>query len=306
MRHINIIVALVTIALTVTGVERSYAQDHGERRLVREGNAAFKAKNYRESLAKYEEALEVNPDCFEAQYNRANAYHHVAREDVGRDSAITWEASNKLYEDMLKDTRLSNEQRAEIYRNIGTSLVLQEEYEAALNAFRESLVLNGADEETKYNYVLTKRIVDQKRNQPQNNQDQNQNNQNNQGDQSQDNQNNQGDQNKDNQDNQGDQNRDNQNNQGDQNKDNQDNQGDQNKDDHGNDDEQDDEQQGGGDGQEEDDKRDAPQQGGNQPQGLSDEQERLLDAIQGEEDKTQEKLDEDKASAIYVPGKKNW
>ena len=39
--------------------------------------------------------------------------------------------------------------------------------------------------------------------------------------------------------------------------------------------------------------------------GLSNEQERLLDAVQRQEDETQEKLGEER-KAIYIPGKKNW
>ena len=38
---------------------------------------------------------------------------------------------------------------------------------------------------------------------------------------------------------------------------------------------------------------------------MSPEKERMLDAIQAQEDKTQEKLGEGK-KAVIIPGKKNW
>ena len=73
-----------------------------------------------------------------------------------------------------------------------TTTMHAREYEAALNAFRESLRLNPDDKETKYDYVLTKRIVDQKRQQQQNQQNQDNNQQqDNQQDNQQNNQNNQ-------------------------------------------------------------------------------------------------------------------
>ena len=303
MRYVNICVMLLVMTLSTLCVESLSAQNHKERKVVREGNEAFKAGDYRQSLDLYNEALGIAPNCIEATYNRANAYHHVMRTSDGSDSTITWQQSNKYYEDMIGDGRLSDAQRAEVLRNVGESLMSQQEYEAALNAFRESLLLNPDDGETKYNYVLAKRIVDQKRqqNQQQNqNQNQNQDQQQDQ-DQNQD-QNQGGDQNQDqNQDQQKDDNQ----------KDDNQKDGDDKKDDNQKGDNQkdgDDKKEGGkkqNDNDNQDGNNPPKNEGGNKPKGLSDEQERLLDAIQGEENKTQEKLNEG-AAATYAPGKKNW
>ena len=305
MRYVNICVMLLVMTLSTLCVESLSAQNHKERKVVREGNEDFKAGDYRQSLDLYNEALGIAPNCIEATYNRANAYHHVMRTSDGSDSTITWQQSNKYYEDMIGDGRLSDAQRAEVLRNVGESLMSQQEYEAALNAFRESLLLNPDDGETKYNYVLAKRIVDQKRQQnQQQNQNQNQNqNQDQQQDQQQDQDQNQGgDQNQDqNQDQQKDDNQkgDNQKDGDDKKDDNQ--KGDNQKD--GDDKKEGDKKQNDNDNQ---DGNNTPKnEGGNKPKGLSDEQERLLDAIQGEENKTQEKLNEG-AAATYAPGKKNW
>ena len=319
MRVITIYISLVIMALC--GMESASAQLLPERKLVRSGNEAFENKEYKKSLELYNEALEVAPDCYEATYNRANAYHHVMRENNGQDSTISWETSNQYYEEMINNPKYNIDQRAESLRNIGESLMAQENYEAALNAFRESLLLNPNDAETKYNYVLSKRIVDQKRNQQQQNQQQNQNQ-----DQQQDQQQNQNQDQQQNQDQNGGDN--NQDQQGDPNQNkNQDQQGDQQSDNQKDKDdnrEGEEQQQDGKDGEQEQEQNQDQQQNnsgkGNgedesesdsdegdepQPTGLSDEQERLLDAIQGEEDKTQDKLGE-KRKAIYVPGKKNW
>lgn len=317
MRVITIYISLVIMALC--GMESASAQLLPERKLVRSGNEAFENKEYKKSLELYNEALEVAPDCYEATYNRANAYHHVMRENNGQDSTISWETSNQYYEEMINNPKYNIDQRAESLRNIGESLMAQENYEAALNAFRESLLLNPNDAETKYNYVLSKRIVDQKRNQQQQNQQQDQNQ-----DQQQDQQQNQNQDQQQNQDQNGGDN--NQDQQGDQNQNkNQDQQGDQQSDNQKDKDdnrEGEEQQQDGKDGEQEqkqdqqqnnsgkgngEDESESDSDEGDEPQptGLSDEQERLLDAIQGEEDKTQDKLGE-KRKAIYVPGKKNW
>lgn len=310
MRHLQYIyIALGLVLLGVALPESAVAQYFPERKLVRDGNDQFKARNYNNALRKYDEAYLKDSTKYETLYNRANGYYHK-KANTPNDAELTYETSNALYEKIAADTLLTDVQRAEVYRNLGESLFAQQEYEAALNTFRESLRLNPADKETKYNYVLTKRIVDQKRAvQQQQNQNQNQ-------DQNQDQnggggENNENNQNNDNSDQNKDQNQDQ--NGGDDNQ-----QGDNQQD--KNNQQGDDQQNGEGDGDKEQEGENDPnggndnregegdneeQNGAPQPKELSPEKERMLDAIQAEEDKTQDKLGEKKRGVI-IPGKKNW
>ena len=273
---------VVALLCCVTTAEAQYLRERG---LVREGNRNFSKNNYHTSFNRYNTALEHDSTNYEALYNRANAHHHLRRTNP-EDSTLLAEHTYRMYEDIAADTLLTTEQRAEVLRNLGESLFADEKYEAALNSFRESLRLNPEDRETKYNYVLTKRIVDQKRSQQQQNQD-NQNNQNKDNQQQQNDNNQQNNQ----QNNPNDQNQD-------QNKDNQQPEQNPNEDNKQGDEKQDD---NGGEGDNE--PQEQPQ--GEQPQQLNSDKERMLDAIQAEEDKTQDKL-KDKKNGLIIPGKKNW
>ncbi len=280
--HNNYIgIALLVAIFLVFGATEAEAQYLRERGLVRQGNSSFERRNYRTSLNRYNQALEHDSTSYEALYNRANAHHQVRRTNP-QDSTLKAETTYGYYEQIAADTLLSDVQRAEVLRNLGESLFSEEKYEAALNAFRESLRLNPDDKETKYDYVLTKRIVDQKRQQQQNQQNQDNN-------QQQDNQ----------QDNQ-------QNNQNNQNQ-NQDQEQKQNPDQNQDNKPQDDKNQEGDNPEEEQENN--PEEGesprGDEPRQLKSEQERMLDAIQAEEDKTQDKLKE-KKRGVVIPGKKNW
>ncbi|MBR6720639.1 MAG: tetratricopeptide repeat protein [Alistipes sp.] len=294
----HILRLLAVVVLLVSG-EGAVAQYLPERALVREGNTQFERRNYRTALNRYNEALECDSTSYEAAYNRANAYHHLKLTSPA-DSTLKWEVANEYFEYIARDTLLTTVQRAETLRNLGESLFTQQRYEAALNSFRESLLLNPDDRETKHNYVLTKRIVDQKRHQQQQQDQQNQ-------DQQQQGDGGGGGQNDQQQDQQQDEQQ-NQNNeqQNDQNK----NQ-DQQQDNKGQDDKQQDKNQ-----QQENDPNnpnEQPNEGDDEregqappPQGISrEEQERMLDAIQAEEDKTQDKLKEGE-KVLVIPGKKNW
>ena len=286
---------LVTTALMLFTAGVAMAQYYPERRLVREGNEQFERLNYRNALNRYNEALEHDTTKYESLYNRANAYLQNMLSNPA-DTTLKGEVANTLFEQIAADELLTKERRAEVLRNLGEGLFLQQKYEAALNSFRESLKLNPADREVKHNYILTKRIVDQKRQQQQQNQ---QNNQNQDQQQNQDqNQNNEGN-NGQNNNQQNDQNnkQDEPENNENSNDDNQGNEGDNDQ----NEKPEDENDNGDQKGDEEEQEGEAPP-----PSGISrDEQERMLDAIQAQEDKTNEKLKEGE-KAYIIPGKKNW
>ena len=167
------------------------------------------------------------------------------------------------------DSLRTADERADAFYNLGNSQFIQQKLQEALKSYRQSLVLRPDDMEAKYNYALTKKLLEQQQQQQQDQQqDKNQN---------QD-QNQQGDNNQ---------------NQNQDKNDQSDNKQDKNED-----------KQGGGD-QEQKEQPQQPQ--GQKPKsGMSEEQQQqLLNAIQAQEDKTQEKLDE-KKKGIIIRGKKNW
>lgn len=304
MNRVLYICCLALALVMLSGVESvATAQYHKERGMVRDGNEQYKQRNYRRSLSHYNNAVEEDSTSYEALYNRANAYRQMVVSNPNSNE-YTYATSNSYYEKIAADTLLSDSRRAEAYRNLGESLFAQQNYEAALNSFRESLKLNPNDKETKYDYVLAKRIVDQKRQAQQNqNQDQNQNNNNQNQDQNQD-QSNQGDGGNDQQNNDNNDNNKDSDNKQDNNKDNSDsksNEGD-NKPKEGQD-KGDDESEGENnkDGQNSENESESKPE----PRELNADQRRMLDAIQAEEDKTQEKLKEGEKQ-VFVKGKKNW
>ena len=170
------------------------------------------------------------------------------------------------------DTLRTDADRAEAFYNLGNAQFQQQKYKEALESYRRSLLLNPDDMEAKYNFAYTKKLLEQQQD------DNNQGGGGGSDDQKQ-------------QDRQDEQNSDNQN-------------------DSSGDDEQSDEQQqegesspDSGDGEQDNDDG----QNGEQslPAGMSEqEMERMLDAIQAQEDKTQDKLKEKQGRV--VKSRKNW
>ncbi len=313
-RLIYVCVAL----LVISGVGNDLgAQYLPERRAVRKGNRQFERHNYKNSIDRYVEALDADSTCYEALYNLGNAYYQAnLHRDKNPNNSFHWRDADSIFERIGYDTLLGRERRAEALRNLGESRLTQQRFEEALKALKESLKLNPSDAETKYDYMLAKRIVDQQRQQQQNQQDQNQNQDRNgggggngggQNDRNNDN-NDSGDNKNDDDKGGGDKPDDNK---PDENKSDDKNNGngegdkpdDRSNDDRNGDDDKDDRNGNGGDDSERDRGGESPER---QKSGMSrEEQQRMLDAVQAEEDKTQDKLKE-KGKGVVVRGKKNW
>lgn len=272
---------LLTLMLAFVAVGEAAAQRMPERGLVRKGNRQFARERYNRSADSYREALKHDSTSFEARYDLASALIRTER----------YEEAEQLLQQAAQDSIRTEGERAEAYYNLGNAQFAQQKLQEALQSYRNSLLLNPDDQETKYNYAYTKKLLEQQ------NQDQNQN-QNN--DQQQDqNQNDGGGQN----DNQG----------GDQNEDKNDQQqndnkqdGDQNPDQQGDNPNDGNQNPNEGDGEGDQEDKEQPNTPPRGQSGMSKEQqEQLLNAIQAQEDKTQEKLDE-KAKGVVIKGKKNW
>ena len=305
----RIVYLIFTLAVTLFVATDAQAQKWPERSRVRRGNRAYERLDYDRAEERYREAQQLSDTCFEATFNLGDALYKQQRFDE----------AEKVFTALAADSTRNDLDRAHSYYNLGNSLFQQKKYQEALAAYKRSLRLNPADLETKYNYAYTKKYIEDNQQGGgggggNNNQNQNQNDQNQQGGGQNDQQN---DQNKDqqndqqNQDQQGD---------GDQNKDqNQDQNNDKNQDNQNNNDQKDqnsdqnkDDQQGENEPQNgENDPQDGegdPQQGDGEPQpsGLSqNDAERMLDAIQGEEDKTRDKVNAKVGQGVVRSGK-NW
>ena len=228
------------------------AQQMKERGLVRKGNRQFKREQFEKSVDSYQRALQHDSTSFEAKYDLASALYRTERYDKAEKTLLG----------IVNDTTRTELERGEVAYNLGNTQFAQQKYKEALSSYRQAMRCNPNDEDAKFNYAFTKRLVQQQeQQQQQQNQDQNQDNQ----DQNQDKQNRQ----------------DNQNQQGE--------------------DKQDQQQQ-----PQNQDGKEEQQQGEQRPEGAMtpEQQEALLQAIQAEEDKTQDKLKE--KAGVLIRGSKNW
>ena len=255
----NILYILVLLA-TVSVADASAQID---RREVRKGNRQFKKENYREADIEYRKALVKDSLSMAANYNLAN--NLFRQNDLDQATKVM---------DRIKDVAPASDYAADYYYNVGDVAIGKKDWQAAVDALKQSLLRNPGDLEAKENYIYAKKMLENQQNQ-QNQQDQNQ-------DQNQ-NQNQNQDQNQDQNQNQ------------DQDKNQNQNQN-QNKN-----------QNQNNDNDQQNDQNQNQQQQGQQPKITPQAAQQMLQAIQAKEKETQEKVNKEKAKALNSRQKeKNW
>ncbi|MGJ5641656.1 tetratricopeptide repeat protein [Formosa sp. S-31] len=280
---------IVLLMVTLCSVF-SFAQDNDEQiqkakrianNFVYEGNEDLKSEDYIEAEMAYRKAISEEQSNISGIYNLGTSYFKKGNYD---------EALFRLEEAAVKSTDKAEKHKA--YHNMGNILMQNKKCKEAVEAYKNALRNDPTDEETRYNFGLAKECEEQQKQDNQNNEDDNQ------------------EQNKD-------QNQDNK----DENKDqkDQDNQ-DQNKEDDG--DKKDQDQKDGDqdekeDGKPKDDKQDQgqgdkdkkeqpqqpkPQQGQMSPQQIKN----LLEAMNNQEQKVQEKMNAEKTKGVQIQTDKDW
>ena len=262
MKKITYIFTALVLALALL----PEASAQVDRRDVRAGNRDFRKENYKEAELQYFRALAKDSLSFAANYNMANTLYRQENYD---------QALKHL--ERLEEVAADSPAAADFYYNLGNVAMAKEEYQKAVDAYKQSLLRNPGDVEAKENYIYAKAKLKEQQDQQQNDQDnQDQNNQDQNNNQNQDqNQDKKDDQNKND-----DQNKDQQ----DQNQDQQDQNQDQ-----------------------QDQKKDQQNQSGSEPKISPQAAQQMLQAIQAKEKETQEKVNKEKAAALSSRQKeKNW
>lgn len=161
--------SLLTIILLLLPLLPSSAQD--DRRDVRRGNRQFRKENYRAAEIDYRKAVLKDSTSLKAQYNLASALYR----EQDYDSAAK----------ALETVGEAGEGSSDYHFNAGDIALARQDYQAAVEYFRQSLLLNPSDLDAKENYTYAKKMLENRQNQGSGQQNQNQQNQNQQDQQNQ-------------------------------------------------------------------------------------------------------------------------
>ena len=143
-----------------------------DRREVRSGNRQFRKENFTRAEIDYRKALVKDSSSFAASYDLANSLYRQNN----------FEEAGKTLE-KVKDIAPMSPNSSDYYYNLGNVACQKKDWQAAVDAYKQSLLRNPGDMDAKENYIYAKLMLknqgggggNDKNNQ---NQDQNQNQQN--------------------------------------------------------------------------------------------------------------------------------
>lgn len=118
------------------------------RKQLREGNKLYKQEKYTESEIAYRKSLEKNTRSVESAYNLGNALYKQGKlqEAMEQYQAAAGGAKNKMTV-------------AKAMHNIGNVFMNNKEYDKSVMAYKQSLIINPHDNETRYNLALAQKLL---------------------------------------------------------------------------------------------------------------------------------------------------
>jgi len=155
--QIIMILSVLLISSTLSG------QNPGK--YIREGNELYKEKKFNKAETNYLKALESDSTDVRALFNRADALYQQENYSEAR----------QLFEKLTKKPLSENDQ-ASVRHNLGNSFLESKKYKEAVEAYKQALLKNPSDMDTKYNLTYAiKKLKEQQNKQQKKNQNQNQN-----------------------------------------------------------------------------------------------------------------------------------
>ena len=147
-------VAIVLVMLAMSATAQT------DRQYVRQGNKLFRNGDYPNAEVSYRKAIEKNPKNPQAVFNLGNALMAQKKDSA---AVAQFESASKLETNPLR--------KAKAFHNMGVVCQSHKMYGEAIEAYKNALRLNPADNETRYNLVLCKHQQQkQQQNQQQNQQ----------------------------------------------------------------------------------------------------------------------------------------
>lgn len=121
-----------------------------DKRDVRAGNRKFRREHFKEAEIDYRKAAVRDSASVPAQYDLASALYRQ------QDYAGAARA--------LESVKSQDALPARYYFNAGDAALQQKEYRAAVDAFRQALLLDPADLDAKENYIYAKKMLENQQN----------------------------------------------------------------------------------------------------------------------------------------------
>ncbi|HOF93363.1 MAG TPA: tetratricopeptide repeat protein, partial [Bacteroidales bacterium] len=149
MRSIGIFVFLFLFGLA------GFAQK-AERKHIRQGNSLYEEEKFTEAEIEYRKSLEVDRQSPEGIFNLGNS---LFKQEKPKEAIEQYQQITGTEKDSM---RLSS-----AWHNIGNSFMQAQDFGKAIEAYKQALIHNYRDDQTRYNLAVAQAMLKKQQEQPQ-------------------------------------------------------------------------------------------------------------------------------------------
>lgn len=117
-------------------------------KIIASGNSEFNKKEYTAAEADYRIAGSKDPKNAKAIYNLGNSIYRIKQPAE----------AGLVFAKAAVKAKVRPEKHS-AFHNLGNSAMAVKDYTTAVNAYKQALINNPADDETRYNYALAKKML---------------------------------------------------------------------------------------------------------------------------------------------------
>jgi len=121
-------------------------------KILREAEKELSENDFASAEASYRQAVSKNPESVTARYNMANMYYG---KEKPAQAATRYDQAGKIAG--------TKEEKHRIFHNMGNSFMEQKNYAGAVEAYKNALRNIPSDEETRYNLALAKKMLEKEK-----------------------------------------------------------------------------------------------------------------------------------------------
>lgn len=119
------------------------------RKNIKQGNRSYNEQKYEHAASKFEEAVKIDPNSPEANYNLGNTLYR--QKEWGK--SVEQQQQYQLIEN-------ENEQQvAASWHNIGNALLHKKDLQNSMEAYKMALRINPEDDEARYNLAVVQKMI---------------------------------------------------------------------------------------------------------------------------------------------------
>ena len=144
---------LIVIFFMLMGIAAQAQVDRSE---IRSGNRRYGKGDYRAAAVEYMRALDKDSTSFAGNYNLASVHYRLGAFDSAKESL-----------EKLKDFAPESSHGADYYFNLGDVNIARKDWQGAVDALKQCLLLDPGNIDAKENYIYAKKHLENQQNQQQ-------------------------------------------------------------------------------------------------------------------------------------------